>query len=208
MGKYTKKKPAASGRKSKGILIGGIAAVAVIALALILFLPGKTPDVQETLPQEAQEQTLQTQPASGEDNATVPEQTESSRLELTVESVEQEEQTMVITTSYCVLKYPFAFSDLIRVTAVEQDGLPALLFHAYLNGAEYPIFSIVFDGAEGIPVGTLELSDGTTVSVTAQLYEADGSLAQEMLGSFYAAQENFNDIISSLNDAEGFTPAQ
>ena len=207
MAKFAKKKPAASGRKNKGILIGGISAAVVIALALILFLPGKTPDVQETLPQEEQEQTLQTQPAD-EDNAISPEQSEPSRLELTVESVEQEEQTMVITTSYCVLKYPFAFSDLIRVTAVEQDGLPALLFHAYLNGTEYPIFSIVFDGAEGIPVGTLELSDGTTVSVTAQLYEADGSLEQDMLRSFYAAQENFNDIINSLTDAEGFTPAQ
>ena len=203
MGKYEKKKSVPSGGKRMGFLIGCLAA-AVIIVALAVFLSGKMTDQLETVPQKGQEQTVQTQPGANGDASTPPGQTYLPSRKLIVESVEQEDQMMVITTSYCVLKYPFAFSDMIRVMAAEQEDRAELLFCAYLNKAEYPLFSIIFDGAGGIDVGTLKLDDGTTVSVTAQIFEADTSIDPTMLTSFYAAQETINDVISSLYAVDGF----
>lgn len=193
MGKYDKENTAASGWKGKGNLIGCLAAVVALVVVLTVFLSGKAP--------EAQEQTGSIQSSASEEASSDPAQTRLPGLELTVE---QEGQMMVITTSYCVLKYPFAFSDVIRVTAENQA---ALLFCAWLNNTEYPMFSIVFDGNGGIPVGTLKLDDGTVVSVTAQLFEADEAMEPDMLKSFYAVQETINDIIQSLAENEHFTPA-
>lgn len=135
-------------------------------------------------------------------------ETQPSDSGLTVESVEQEGELMVITTSYCVLKYPFAFSDLIRVTAENQEDQASLLFCAWLSNTEYPMYSLIFDGDEGVPVGQLTLEDGTTVSVTVQFFQADEDMEPDMQQSFYAVQETINDIIGSLADVEGFTAAQ
>lgn len=196
MGKYDKDNTAASGWKGKGNLIGCLAAVVALVVVLTVFLSGKTP--------EDQEQTESIQSSASEDASSDPAQTRLPGLELTVE---QEGQMMVITTSYCVLKYPFAFSDVIRVTAENQADQAALLFCAWLNNTEYPMFSIVFDGNGGILVGTLKLDDGTVVSVTAQLFEADEAMEPDMLKSFYAVQETINDIIQSLAENEHFTSA-
>lgn len=186
-------------------------AAAVTLAGVLLTGCSKELPEQTTAPGQTQAQiqpTVQTQPTIAETEPQEVTETTVQRLELTVDSVEQEDQMMAVTTSYCVVRYPFAFSDLIRVAAENQENNAALLFSAYLDQTEYPMFRIDFDGTGGIPVGTLTLDDGTVVSVTAQIFQADEALEPDMLQTFYAAQESINDVLSSLTDMEGFVPVQ
>lgn len=186
------------------------AAALVLAGALLTGCGRELPE-QTTAPAETQAQVqipVQTQPSIGETQTPETVQTEPSPLELTLESIVEQDQMMVAVTSYCEVSYPFAFSDVIRVNAQAQPGRGVLTFCAYLDQKEYPMFCIAFDGAEGIPVGTLSLADGSTVSVTAEIFPGEESLDSDMLHTFYAAQESINDVLSSLMDAEGFVPAQ
>lgn len=185
---------------------------AVVALAALLLTGcGRKLPEQTTAPTQTQEQILptdQTQPPVVETTAPETTQTEPAPLKLTLESVEEKEQLMVVTTSYCVVRYPFAFSDIIQVEVVEYEGSETLMFRASLNGESYPMFCLMFDGVEGSPVGNLTLNDGSVVSVTAQIFPGDESLDSDMLHTFYAAQESINDVISSLMDSQWFVPAQ
>lgn len=175
-----------------------LAAIAVLALAGC-----SVDETPESTGLEGQtQQPQQTQPSGGEES------TPGSHLELRVESLEEVEDQVIVKTSYCEVRYPFAFSDVILVTAENQPESARLLFCASVNDAEYPMFSIIFGGTEGIPVGTLTLDDGTVLSVTAQVFAADESLEPDTLHTFYAAQETLNDVISSLMDVKGFVPAQ
>lgn len=116
-------------------------------------------------------------------------------------------QVVEITTSYCVVKYPIAFQDQIRVDAENQEDRAELKFSVLLNNAEYPLYSLIFGGNEGIPVGTLTRKDGTVVSVAILFCQADESLDMESLQSFYAVQETLNDVLQSLAENKQFTPA-
>ena len=220
VGKYENKRSAKSSRMISSIVCVCIAvAVVAIAVLAVVFL-GKGSENSETMPHAEPEQTHQLQ-ASGEketiettqlqssgEEVALEEQTTPPRLALSLESVEQDTQMVTVTTSYCVLRYPFAFSDIIRAEVADQAGRGELMFYANVNNTDCPMFSIGFDSAGGIPVGILPLSDGTTVSVTAQIFKADESMDPDILQTFYAAQECINDVISSLTDAEGFVPAQ
>lgn len=187
-----------------------IAAAVTLAAVLLTGCGGKEPE-QTTAPTETQEQiqsVVQTQPSEAETEATETVQTEPAPLVLTLESVEEAEQLMVVTTSYCVVSYPFAFSDIIRVAVEEYAGSEALMFRAYLNGEEYPMFCLVFDGSVGSPAGNLTLSDGSVVSVSVEIFPGEEFLDSDNLHTFYAAQESINDVISSLMDSQWFVPVQ
>ena len=190
MGKYNKK---------KRVLLLWLAIMTAAAMALA----GCSSD--KMTGDGSQKDQLQQTQSSGEE-AGVP--TDPAGQGLILESVAQEEDRMVVTTSYGRLYFPFAFSDVIRVCTAEQTEPETLLFSAYLEETEYPLFSIVFGSAEGIPVGTLTPEDGTALSVTAHIFSADEGMEPGMQQTFYAAQESVNDVIGSLADIEGFVPAQ
>lgn len=205
MGKFAKKKTEKTKKLPLWIVIVCAAAAVAIVVAAAFFLGGEKPGEkpEETLPTSPTQQTEQTQ-ATEE----VPEQTQAPSMKLlTVESTQQQGQTVVVTTSYCVVQYPFAFSDLIVITAVNQEDMAELNFGARLNGAEYPLFTVSF-GGEGIPLGTLTLEGALPqVPVSVQIHEIDPNLDEEYTSSFFAAQEIINDVLASLAENGNFTPA-
>ena len=126
---------------------------------------------------------------------------------LTVDKVEEQGESVIISTSYARLKFPFAFCDLIHVRANDGQHVKQLEFYTVLEGKEYRLFDVILGGSQGIRLGDLKVPGRSdTVPVFAKLYDADPNLEQDMLLSFRAAQECFNDIAQSLHDNEGYTP--
>lgn len=124
---------------------------------------------------------------------------------LTVETINEQGDAVVVKTSYCEVKYPFAFADLIQVQA-EGEKLDFVL---KLSGEEYPLFAICFGEGEGIPLGTLAV-DGKAepVAVWAQIGAPNEAALGDSVSTYYAAQESFNDVLASLMENEGFTAAE
>ena len=211
MGKYERKKPAKARRKKNWIL-PIVLIIAVLILAAVAMLPGeKEKPSLETAPTErteapaTPEQDTQTAPEAAPET----EVTEPARKELTVESEEQQDTVMAVQTSYGTVKYPFAFSDLIEVTAVNGDSQAALEWYALIGEEKYPIFTITFNGSEGDLIGTMEIEvDRTAEPVHMVFFAADGKLEGSDLNTFYVAQEVVNDVIASLAENEAFAAAQ
>lgn len=128
---------------------------------------------------------------------------------LVLYSIEEQEDTMVVSTSYCLLKYPFAFSDLIKVEAVDLADSSEIVFKALIGETEYKLFTIAFNGTDGIFLGTMNVPERSAiVDVYAELYSADENMDDNALATFYAAQEVFNDVVFSLAENESFTPVE
>lgn len=181
-------------KKNKGlslnisIILGCVAVVAVIvilAVALIGNNSGGDGDGDETqAPETKQEQSVSDK--------------------LTVESIEENGDVMVVTTSYCKFEYPYAFSDLISIKATEADGHKALEFTAEIYGEEISLYTIWFESAKGVPFGTIK-HGGETLGMSVEFAEAGETLADDALTTFYATQETFNDVISSLENDSNFS---
>ena len=123
---------------------------------------------------------------------------EPAKPQLAVDSIEEQGDMMVVNTPFFQLKYPFAFADLIQVEAVDNGEVAELHFSAKLDLSDYRLFSISFGGT----------GDFLPVEVYATLYRIDESLSSDFVNTFNAAQECFNDVMMSLMECEGFTPAE
>ncbi len=122
---------------------------------------------------------------------------------LIIESVEEQEDFVLMKTSYGVLKYPFAFSDILKCYPMTYEDSAKMEFCAEINGDEYTVFCIVFGESEGIFLGTAEIGEAKT-DVYAEFYSPQGIEDDGVLKTFYAAQECFNDISVSLFENPGF----
>lgn len=146
---------------------------------------------------------------TGESQATEPAATqpEPTCPPLAVTDTQEQEDWVVVTTSYCTLKFPFAFSDMLQVTAAAEEE--SLYFTAKLGDTEQTVFVIRFGGEGTVELGQLRLPvTEATVSVRADLLPLPEDLPQEHHGSYYAVQEVFNDVIASMAENENFTPVQ
>ena len=112
-----------------------------------------------------------------------------------------------LVTTYCTLRFPYAFSDLVVQEVTDQDGRLAIDFYAALGGERYPVYTVLFSGGGNIPLGTLQVDD-VTFEVSANFHEDTANLQGDDMVSFCAAQETFNDIWASLEANENFTSAQ
>ena len=129
--------------------------------------------------------------------------------ELTIGASERQGETMVVDTSYGEVKYPYAFSDLIGVEALNQGNQTALTFTARINGQAENLYSIWFNGADGLAAGSMDLQDGEApVTVTLVIYSPGAHLSGDYLTTFYATQETVNDVLSSLKENGNYTPAE
>lgn len=174
--------------------------VAVLVAALLCAC-GKTP--AETTPAQTVPAAVpaQTEPA--------PVETEPEKVILTVEGTEEQADLVLVKTSFCNVKYPFAFADLIRVKAQDEGNVATLEFSACITDVEYPMYVLRFGGSEGILLGTLTIpGEAAPREVYAEFCQADTAALGDHVGTFYAAQETFNDVVASLAENGGFTPAQ
>lgn len=175
MGKYSKK----SSFRHKGLVVCIVLAVVLVLLiALVLrgLFTGSAPDT------------------AGD---------RSPLKELDVESVTEQEDSVLVTTTYGTVRYPFAFSDIMCVEAETFDDHAVLMFNAIIDGVLVKLYALQFNGTEGIPVGTLEV-DGEEYAVTSLFYN-ENRISDNNMATFYAVQETFNDVLVSLSENEGFT---
>lgn len=167
---------------SKQLLIAGcvVGAVALIVAACIFFFGGNGAE------------------------PTDPERTQIR--ELTVGSMERDAETMVVQTSYMPVEFPYAFSDLIQVQAVNQDKQAALEFSARIDGADRTLYTVWFNAEVGQRVGSFDLQDGEKpVQVTVVFYEPDAELQGDHRITYYATQETVNDVLTSMEKDEHFS---
>lgn len=122
--------------------------------------------------------------------------------ELLVQSIQEQEDTVLVETTYGTVKYSAAFSEIIDVKAETFPDHAVLTFHVVMDEAVEKLYALYFNADEGVPVGTLEV-DGEVYVVTSQFYDAK-NLSEENMITFYAAQETINDVLISLSENEGF----
>lgn len=150
-----------------------------------------------------------TQPQTEE--VAVPETTQAPTepVKLAIDVIEEQGDMMVVETTYCQLKYPFAFGDLIEVECINSGDTEALVFSVKLDLSSYRMFTITFGQTEGILLGTLLTPNAEEpVPVYADLGQIDENLPENFVNTFYAAQESFNDVIGALMENENFTAAE
>jgi len=174
----------------------------LVAVFAVTMLCACAKNTVETVPEE-------TVPAEETQLIQNAEQPKPVFCELTVDSIEEQDDMMVITTSYGVMKYPFAFADLIRVNAVDEGEVSSLEFAALIAEVEHPLFAIHFGGTEGILMGNITIpEEASERSVYAEFYAADEIALGEHVGTYHAAQEIFNDVAVSLTENQNFVSAQ
>lgn len=120
--------------------------------------------------------------------------------------VEQKEDIMVVTTGYCVVEYPFAFSEIIQVTLTATNTGAALEFTASIRGQTAPLYTLWLNTDQGIPYGTVT-TNGYSSSVHVETYAPTG-LTEENLVTFNAAQETINEVLQSLERRNAFVASE
>lgn len=128
---------------------------------------------------------------------------------LTVDEQTGEGDTVLVSTSYGTVRYPFAFSDLLRMEAENATDHASLKFFAVIDDVDVPVYTVVFNGQEDIFLGSLSIPDAENeVPVYAEIHTSPAELAEDDLGTFYAVQETFNDVVISLEENVGFSPGE
>ena len=123
---------------------------------------------------------------------------------LIIMSIEEEGEWVILTSSYGKMRYPFAFSDVIKTEAVNYGEYSQLKFSADVSEKTVPIYTLNFNHDSGIPAGELILPvSGEKIGVSAEFFEPEG-LSEEEQSVFYAAAETFNDILDSFDENENF----
>lgn len=129
--------------------------------------------------------------------------------ELQIETTDEDNKWVTVKTTYGVVRYSSAFSDIVAVTAVQHEAASQLLFTANIGESEIPLYTIRYDEeGEGIVLGTLKLTSNVTVPVSVTLSDAPAELAGNDLATFIAAQETFNDVLTSMMEDSRFTMAE
>lgn len=173
-------------------LLLSICAVLVVTLILLVYMLVSMNDDKSSKPTN---------------NPSVPAISNNASMvkELLVNGVQELDDSVIVTTSYCVVSYPHAFCDLIQVDATTYKNYAQLDFSAKVGNEERLLYSLMFNGTSGISVGTI-MVDGVQYKVTAEIYELN-DVGEELRMTFSAAQETFNDIMMSLAENPGFVSA-
>lgn len=180
MGKYSKKKVHKTNKKQLWIAGCVVGVVALIVAACFLL--------------RSEDDTFTYNPERG------------PLKELTVSQPARQGEMMKVETSYGAVEFPYAFSDLISVKPLTQGNQTALAFTAKINGKNYDLYTIWFNGSEGSIIGTMDLNDGEKpVAVTLVFYNATLDLSGDSLTTFHATQETVNEVIASLEKIPAFT---
>lgn len=126
---------------------------------------------------------------------------------LSIDSVVESGEMVDIHTSYCDLQIPYAFSDLVKVRAVNDGEVKTLQFYMQLNEQEYSLFDLIFNGTGGIRLGDIKAPDrDSTIPVFAKIGEDENLVEGENRTTYLAARDCFNDVVVSLNNNKEFTP--
>ncbi len=186
MGKFETKKEGSSRRETILTVSCIVMAVVIAVLIFLLWHQGSNqPEVS------VYEQGQSTQEPS------------TSLQALSVGESDVQGDDVLVQTSYCTLKYPAAFFDVIQVS--EGDG--AIVFSARLGETVCPMYTIYFSDEGDMPIGTMKLPEqAEPIGLTVTFHEPIDGLKEDELFTFNAARDTFSEVWFSLSDNEGFTP--
>ena len=126
--------------------------------------------------------------------------------ELRILSSIESGSNVVVDTTYGTFKYPLAFSDLIKFEAVNGESSSQLEFFVHISGKDVPVYSIYYNEGKGDRFGKLSLGgEYTDIWVSIAFADPDDSVKSEWTNTFYAVQETFNTVLSSMEENDGFT---
>lgn len=147
------------------------------------------------------------QPQSSSGTESTPDVQTGIGDQLEIQRIEEQGDVVVVTTNYCRVTYPYAFSDLVQVEQINSDEKVALRFYAVVSGKRMELYELVFGGEGSAPLGMLILN-GKALPLTANFYKPAADISENDRIAFVAAQETFNDVALSLEDNAHFTPAE
>lgn len=187
--------------RSKKIIILLSACVMVVLVSLIAVLAlSLSNDTNHSLPQD-DPSAAQDKDEQNSQNKPAPDFSAFSIL-----STEEKGDSILVETSFSDFRYPGAFADTISVKAQGRDTSAILAFFAKIGSEEVPLFTVHYGGQEGIPCGTLTLSeDVKTVAVSVTFADLPADLSSDDQITFWAAQELFNDVITSMEEDPRFS---
>lgn len=137
--------------------------------------------------------------------------TEASVTETVATEIPQTTEALpiAIETPYCTLYYPAQWAEGLRTEVSGEEFDMAVSFYGTVAQEEYLLFTLYFGGAEGFPVGVLEIQDGVMLDVTLDItdLEMNDSWNQEETDRICAMQEAMNDVLNYLEMEEKFVPA-
>ena len=117
------------------------------------------------------------------------------------------QEWVVLETSFGTFKYPYAFSDIIKAKAINDGKVSKLLFSAQIDGKDIPLYTIHYNDTIGVPFGIYRHAENVeAVSVSVVFAEAPSTLSTGGMTTFQAAQESFNDVITSMAENKAFQP--
>lgn len=126
--------------------------------------------------------------------------------ELTLGEATRKEQSWVVETSYMDMAFPYAFSDLIYVTAVNTQTVTALDFRVKTSTMDEKLYTITFNASAGEIIGSFDPKDGrAAVPVSVEFYAVPAGLSDDDRGTFNATQETFNDVLASMKENPAFS---
>lgn len=125
--------------------------------------------------------------------------------ELTVGEFVREQETMVVHTSYLDVAFPYAFSDLIGVEAVNEQTAAGLTFTVTINKEKHKLYTLWFNSEAGDTAGSFDLEDGhEPVRVSVVFYKPDSGLEEDDRTTFFATQETINDVLDYMEKDSHF----
>lgn len=123
-----------------------------------------------------------------------------------INSIVENDENVYVEFSYGTFKYPYAFSDLISITPINEGEYKALVFKANIDGNTLKVFSVWFNNPGiGHDVGTVNIPGGDTVDICVEFHNPPEFLSESELYTFRAAQEVFNDVVNSFADNDNFS---
>lgn len=125
---------------------------------------------------------------------------------LSVLTVTDQGDQVIVATNYCAVKYPYAMSDLVQVETVNEDNKATLRFYTTLNSMKMPLYELVFGGQEELLLGTITVGS-RELPVYVVIHEVSPTLDDSSRFAFVAAQETLNDVTTSMKENSNFVPA-
>lgn len=182
-------KEANNGRKlSKKTLIIICCALVLVLVTLIVVAC----QLSKNNKQDNSGQGSNTQQTSGDNT----DQTDGP-MEMVIHSIEEQSGVVCVTTSYCTFTYPYAFSDIVSVEAVNDGDRVGLAFSAYIKDSYEPMYNLWINGDQGVLAGNLTV-EGQTYPLNLEIIEHRADLEEDYLSTFFAAQETLNDVLQSM----------
>ena len=131
---------------------------------------------------------------------------EDTKLQI-LSSVENNEW-IVVETTYGKFCYPRAFMDVMAVETAVVSGEECLKFMSEIDGISTVVYTIYYDSNEGVLCGHQVLPNDEEVNVSVVFEDAPAKISDDWKTTFYAVQETFNDVIVSMAEDSRFTAVE